>query len=471
MSLTLRQKALQALGDRLHESIVTGFDSGKKLAIVKAPPGSGKTYMLLKIIASLIEKDARVAIATQTNTQADDLIRQVVGHEIISNYAISRLGASGTNAPENFPDQAFWLQRPSEVPDVPGLVVGTAAKWATVKDNPGFDLFAIDEAWQMKWADMMRCSAVSERYLLIGDPGQIPPVTSVDVSRWGTSQRPPHKAVPEVVLERFGDLAITGSLPAVRRLPMAAVEYVKPFYDFDFEAFAEPSDRKYVFSNELREEENIQEPSSLTNQGFLEGSSNLDAPTVGLLENLSTFEPILATIPTPVDGPPAETDLEIALGIKRIIKSLLTLDVRISLDGATEARLVTQKDIGITATHRAMNGLLRKTLGNAFSEVRIDTPERWQGLEKPIMIAVHPLSGTQEPTDFDLGTGRLCVMASRQQIALILVSRDHISETLANTVTFATQPPGQPDEVGRGRKAHVDLVQLLSERSRVISLL
>lgn len=471
MSLTLRQKSLQALGDRLHKTIVDGFESGKKLAIVKAPPGSGKTFMLLRIIATMIENNARVAIATQTNTQADDLIRQAVEHPIISNFAISRLAASGANSPDNFPPSAFWVQRPTEVPEVPGLVIATAAKWATVKDNPGFDLFAVDEAWQMKWADMMRCSAVSERYLLIGDPGQIPPVTSVDVSRWGTSQRPPHKAVPEVVLEKFSELAITGSLPAVRRLPMAAVEYVKPFYDFDFEAFAEVSDRSMSFSAKLVEDSELAPNSTESNIGYLSGSANFDEPVIRVLEKLENYEPVLATLPTPEDGPPAETDLEVALGIKRIVKALLTLDFKISLDGKVQQRRVMQKDIGITASHRAMNGLLRKTLGNDYSEVRIDTPERWQGLEKPFMIAVHPLSGAQEPSDFDLGTGRLCVMASRQQIGLIFVSRDHISETLANTVTFATQPPGQPDDIGRGREAHVNLVSLLSSRDRIISLI
>lgn len=454
MEFSLRQRAIQQKGDQLHDELVAGYMNGKRVAVVKAPPGSGKTFMLLRVIATLVEQGWRVAIATQTNTQSDDLCIQSANHEILQNYSLSRLAAAGSNPPANFPNQVAWVEKLVEAPDGPGLVIATTAKWATLSSVPAFSLFAIDEAWQMKWADMMLCSAVSDKYLLIGDPGQIPPVTNIDVSRWGTSNRPPNRAVPDVVLEKMPDDSVVGSLPAVRRLPMASVDYVKPFYDFDFEAFAEKDDRVYVFKNQLRE------GASLT----------IDVSAPQVLESLSSFEPVLVTIPTPEDGPPAENDREIALAVRRICSALVNLDVRISLNPGEEPRLVTQSDIGVSATHRAQIGLIRKTLGGELSEIRIDTPERWQGLQKPFMIAVHPLSGVLEPADFDLHTGRLCVMASRHQIGLILLSRDHISETVANTITFATQAPGQPDEAGRGRLAHAKLLEMLLTNQRVISL-
>jgi hypothetical protein len=40
------------------------------------------------------------------------------------------------------------------------------------------------------WADFMLLGQVAERFVLIGDPGQISPVVSVNVSRWETSPRP-----------------------------------------------------------------------------------------------------------------------------------------------------------------------------------------------------------------------------------------------------------------------------------------
>lgn len=446
MNITARQKLLDQKADAVHENIRDGFLADKKLAVIKAPPGSGKTFMLLRILASLVEANWRIAIATQTNTQAEDLIRQLSEHEVLQNFSIARLGSSGSVAPDGFPTNAEWVLNTADISEGPGVAVSTAAKWASLRENPGFDLFAIDEAWQMKWADMMRCSAVSDRYLLIGDPGQIPPVTSVDTARWGTSHRPPHKAVPEVALEEFLEEAMTDELPAVRRLPNASVDYVKPFYDFDFEAYAEPEDRAISF-------------------GLLP-----ESPFSKIILGFSAFEPQLLTVPTPEDGPPIETDADVAEAIKSLVEQMLSSNIEISLAPGQQPRPITQNDIGISATHRAMLGMIRKTLGTGLAHIRVDTPERWQGLQMPFMIAVHPLSSALNPSDFDLQTGRLCVMASRHQIGLVIVSRDHIFETLADTVTFATQAPGQPDETGRGREAHDALLGLLEERNRVVAI-
>ena len=74
---------------------------------------------------------------------------------------------------------------------------------------------------------------------MIGDPGQIPPVVTIDVRRWETSPRAPHEAAPEVVLAEpaLESVRFVGSLPACRRLPNESVDFVKPFYDFDFAAY------------------------------------------------------------------------------------------------------------------------------------------------------------------------------------------------------------------------------------------
>ena len=101
-----------------------------------------------------------------------------------------------------------------------------------------------------------------------------------------------------------------------------------------------------------------------------------------------------------------------------------------------------------------MNGEITRNLSSSSIHISVDTPERWQGLQRPIMIVVHPLSSVADPSDFDLETGRLCVMASRHQVALIIVTRDHVGNTLSGFIPEATQAPGQPDVVGRGHAAH-----------------
>src|SRR5690606_5035492 len=113
-------------------------------------------------------------------------------------------------------------------------------------------------------------------------------------------------------------------------------------------------------------------------------------------------------------------------------------------------------EIGITASHRIVNAAIRHKLpARLRSDVVVDTPERWQGLERPVMIAVHPLSGVVHPSAFDLETGRLCVMASRHRAGLVLVTRDHLRSTLETHIPAAEQAIGRPDVTGRGHAQHL----------------
>jgi hypothetical protein len=323
----------------------------------------------------------------------------------------------------------------------PGVTVATTAKWSLTDVNESYDLLAIDEAWQMGWADLMQCATVSGRFLMIGDPGQIPPVVTIDVRRWDTSPRAPHTAAPEVVLgeEAFEPIRFVGSLPACRRLPNESVDFIKPFYDFDFEAYVPAGDRGV---------------------GLPGADSWSDALVAG--------RPLALTIPTPDHGPPMEVDAEIAGAASRVVRDLL--DPGATVRGARKARPLTAGDIGVTSSHRVMNAALASALGSLANDVRVDTPERWQGLERAVMIAVHPLSGVTDPSAFDLETGRLCVMASRHQAGLILLARDHVGETLRNFVPSAGQAPGRPDVVGRGHDAHLRFWNQLEAAGSVVPL-
>jgi superfamily I DNA and/or RNA helicase len=87
-------------------------------------------------------------------------------------------------------------------------------------------------------------------------------------------------------------------------------------------------------------------------------------------------------------------------------------------------------------------------------QVKVDTAERWQGLQRELMVVVHPLSSMVNPGEFDLETGRLCVMASRHRSGLVVVGREHIGATLEGILPVASQPLGQPDAFARGLKRH-----------------
>ena len=86
------------------------------------------------------------------------------------------------------------------------------------------------------------------------------------------------------------------------------------------------------------------------------------------------------------------------------------------------------------------------------------------------MLIAHPLSGVVKPSGFDLDPGRLCVMASRHQSALLVFSRDHVTETLDKYIPSAEQSLGKPDHVGSGLHANRKFWNGLVDAGRVISV-
>lgn len=433
MSLDAIDAEYAALRRRLTSHIL----SGGQLVVVKAPPGSGKTHTLIEVLSTLAAEGKQIAVAAQTNSQADDIChRWAKGHPEVR---MARFSGSGRIAGGGFPASVAWITDKKELPTGPGVTVATTAKWSLTDLAAPYDLLAIDEAWQMSWADLMQCALVSDRFFMIGDPGQIPPIVPIDVRRWETSPRAPHEAAPEVVLSEpaLESVRRVGSLPACRRLPNEAVDFVKPFYDFDFEAYVPVGARGVELSN-------------------------------GWGDSLASAIPLALTVPTPDYGPPIEVDHEIAAATAKVVGDLLGGEAILRL--GDERRLLTPVDIGVTSSHRVMNAALSAALGSWANDIRVDTPERWQGLERPVMIAVHPLSGVSDPSVFDLETGRLCVMASRHEAGFIMLTRDHVGDTLRNYVPSAEQAPGRPDTVGRGHDAHLTFWEQLEKAGSVVPL-
>jgi hypothetical protein len=416
------------------------LDRGR-LAVVQAPPGSGKTTLLLKAVQAATRGRLRIAVATQTNSQADDICIRLA-RDYPSLRAI-RFAGSGTPAVD-LGRTIAWETVTGNLPTGPCIVVGTSAKWGMVDIARPFDVVFVEEAWQLGWADFMLLGQVSGAFVLIGDPGQIPPVVSVDVARWETSPRPPHLAAPKVILADPTVRFERWNLPATRRLPRDSAELVRPFYDFDFQATAAPLERAIALES---------------------GSRTSTDRTLDLLREGSVAG---FTLPTPSEGPPLEEDPDVARAAAQIVSRLLSRRPTRRWNGAS--RKLEPWDIGISATHRVMNTALDLALPRALrGQVKVDTPERWQGLERPIMIVVHPLSGVVRPSAFDLETGRLCVMASRHLAGMIVLSRDHIGDTLERFIPSADQPVGRPDVAGRGHLDNLTFWSQLVDRQRVVA--
>ena len=416
------------------------------LAIVKAPPGSGKTFLLVEEAAWLAGQGARVAVAAQTRSQADDICRRLA--ERHPTIQVCRWAGSADRGRPLGPSVS-WAWKPQQVRPEALVVVATSAKWGVAGAMPGgengrpgrFDVLFIEEAWQLTWADFMLMARASARFVLIGDPGQVSPVVDVDARRWETGPRAPQRAAPEVLLEEGQADPI--ELPRTRRLPHDSALLVREFYDFPFGSEAGPGERRTFHRGAARD---------------------VMGRALGMLSEGTV---VAMTLPTPSGGPPLTHDLEAAA---------LAVEAAVRLaSGATECeiggerRTLEPEDVGLVATHRVMNSAMHRLLPAGLrGRVRIDTPERWQGLECKTLVMVHPLSGVVRPSAFDLETGRLCVMASRHRAGLLVVTRDHLRTTLESYLPVADQAPGRPDGTGRGHARNLAFWNALERDGRVV---
>ncbi len=438
--------------EEVYARAMAALKPNRAVVVVRAPPGSGKTYLLSRIVSALRKAKKRVVIAAQTNAQADDICRRLAAAPWeLSSYRFVRRGG-GMDTPVQ---RVTEVEMFDDLPHGPCVVVGTSSKWGFVEIKNPFDVLLVDEAWQMQWSQFVPLGRIASKFVLIGDPGQIPPVVAVDASRWETTYIPPHLPAPEIICSNYNikldSPPVELQLPASRRLPADAVSLLQPFYDFPFSAWALPAERAVVAAR-----------------------SNAAKPIDQVINLLAEGSVAAITIPTVDDLPPAEMDDEIADLAVQAAARLIERKARVRIVDDTEKpeRSLTPADIGITATHRVMNELIAQRLRRSqqLQHIRVDTPERWQGLQRLVTIAVHPLSGMLRPSAFDLETGRLCVMASRHQGGMIIVGRDHIGDTLDRIIVGADQPIGRPDVSGRGHYQHTTFWNSLGLRNRIVSL-
>lgn len=434
-----------SVAERLHD-FVLGDD---RVCVVKAPPGSGKSHNLVHALADLIDAPVRIAIAAQTNNQVDDLCTQIA--DAFVHADIVRFSSGGYTG--NLPSNVVVIDKVDSLPSGSSLVVGTVAKWAISDVLDPYDVLFVDEAWQMTWADFLTLRDVAARYVLIGDPGQIPPVVTIDVDRWEVSSVAPHRPAPDVILDNPELSAVTTRLylDTCWRLPHDSVGLVRTFYDFDFDAQAVPGER------------------------FLRPRLDLDTSrsTDRAVATLARSSTVILTHPSHTDGAVFDPDTELAEVVAALAERLLELECEYSAhaEHRTVPRRLEPSDIGIVSTHNLMNTAIEQALPAAWRGrhgIRVTTPERWQGLQRPVMIAVHPLSGVTVPSSFDLETGRLCVMASRHRSACFFVTRDNVGRTLDGHLPDADQALGRADVVGRGHAQHTAFWKYHLDRDLVV---
>lgn len=416
--------------------------------IVPSPPGAGKTDLVEKIAAQEAGlRRRRCVVVTQTNQQAFELIarlRRNFPAVLVVLYRKARLAVPNhlVRGP-----RFRVVDDPAQIPVAPCIVVSNASKLSQSAVPLGaFDLMVVDEAWQLPNYLFLTISGIARRIVLVGDPGQIAPVIRADVTRWTGDMAGPHVSAPQALLITHPDVPVIG-LPVSRRLVDDTARIIqRTFYQhLPFTALFRTSDRRLEFRTLAAAD-----------------------PSDGVLGALADGQSLVRAELPP--GSAALADPGVAASIAHLVHR--TLERGAYLVTRERPDPVEPTRIGVVCAHRAQVRAVRSRLAPQIARhVLVETANRFQGLERDLMIAWHPLTGRVAVRDFHVDAGRFCVMLSRHRAACIVVSRAGIEGLLEHYTPTEPPPLGTSSDLEfDGWSAHRAMLEEFGASGRTIRL-
>ena len=236
----------------------------------------------------------------------------------------------------------------------------------------------LDEAWQCTYADLGALGALARQVVCVGDPGQVAPVVTGSTERWEGQASGPHQPAPAALLAAHGEAITVHELTNSWRLgPQTCALVSAHFYP------------QMPFTSRRPDEAVI-------------------APD-------GTVLPEIVARPTEARNGPTDPALLTALAER--VRELTWHDYR--RGGRCEA--LTAQDIAVVVPHVAQAGAVRALLAD-MPDVLVGTVNALQGLERPAVVALHPMAGYRSAESFALDAGRMCVTLSRHRAHLTILT-------------------------------------------------
>lgn len=335
--------------------------AGEAVTVIDSPPGGGKSETVATVTAHLaVRADLRIVVAVPTRRAAVEIsmrLAQQVPYDLL-NFQVT-----GTTAPEG----VFGGKR--QYPRG-GVSVRTLA--SCKRAAPEVDLLVVDEAYQCTFADVAAAGNRAAQVLMVGDPGQIGPVVTVDTTMWDRMRNAPHRRAPEAFAAR--EDCETVHIGTSYRLGQATVDAIAPLYDFPF-----VSGR---FGRQLVAENGT----SYAELESVEVESGGDPDNSAMLREVAK---IAASY----------------VGATRF-------DAR---DTGTESTVLRERDIAVVVSHNSQANVVSGMLGSLdCGDIVVGTADRLQGGQWSAVVALCPAAGyTDTSGRHMMALGRLCVMASR----------------------------------------------------------
>ena len=366
--------------------------SGDRITVVTAPPGAGKTFLISHLADQLSQRiGLRVAVAAQTREQAYDVANRIAALGAPTRFLI------GKNDPRPralATEVAAIKAGRAPLNATGGVAVATSARWLhTPSRTYRADILLVDEAYQMTYADLIAIGNLADQYVLVGDPGQIAPVVTGETRRWAHTATGPHLPAPQALNGAHPEAITRVNLDTTHRLGPSTAALVAPLYPTLPFSSARP-------------------PSHVTHNG----------------DRLPEYRAL--------DHPVRHdhTDPAVAAAAATTARDLLNSTIT-TTEGTRSTR---PADIAVIAPHVDQAALIAAHLADQ-PDILVGTINQAQGIERHIVVAVHPLTGHPDCPTFATDLGRLCVTLSRHRSHLSIITDTNTPHYLAEATQEATR--------------------------------
>ena len=336
-------------------------------ALVHGPPGTGKTYTLARMVRALVARGDRVLLSAFTNRAVDNLL------EALEDQGYTDIVRVGTESGVRDDMQKYRLETSGDPGECASRLQGAQVVAATTATCGGstlqtqeFDVAVVDEAGQLTEPGTLAATTLSDRFVLVGDHQQLPPVVQSEDETLSTS-----------LFERLIDSHPDAGVMLDRQYRMA--QHIQAFASREF------------YDGQLRPATGEVAAQRLDDLG---GVSLASMPE-GLRDRVAFVDPDGSQVG---NTNPAEADR-----IAEIVASYRSAGVPAN-------------DIGVIAPYRAQVAEISKRL----PDVTVDTVDRFQGSSKEVIVISFVATGTLDSPIFE-DYRRINVALTRAKKALVLV--------------------------------------------------
>jgi DNA replication ATP-dependent helicase Dna2 len=381
--------------------------TARDYALVRGPPGTGKTRVVAEIARRAVARSERVLVAAFTNQAVDNVLTRLVsdgmrdvvrlGHELsvapeLHAYRLQertrlRLGWTATDGEAVEPGELRETLRSARV------VAATTATWSAERfDEAGeplrFDLAIVDEASQVTVPALLGALRFARRFVLVGDERQLPPL----VVSQAAAEHGLRRSLFAALLEQWGEVSGVALTQQYRMHPTICGFSSRAFYDGRLEA------------------------AGAARTALLDLAPSPQSALWPILmpEHPMVFVDVPAALSR--EGPGKASPMQ-AQVTGRLVRGLLDAGM-------------SPEEIGIIAPYRAQVAAIRQRLERVMrpgeAPIVVDTVDRFQGGERQVVIVSfggRVADGLQtRGRDFLADPNRLNVALTRAQRKLILLA-------------------------------------------------